>query len=640
MSWSKERNLRAGGDSGVAWHVRAAICLGAFSLATVGSLGAATGTAVAARAATSSPPRSAQSTGYLTVILGRALYSKAIACATPQGMMTIDQVVPQLAAMGIGVTAPVIPDRTLETGVNCVSGSLYPSWADLGALRDSDGLTVVSATQDYDNLPTLNTDQQFQSSCGSLAPIIAHGNDRAWGLLAYPNDGYTSEVQASVVSQCFAFGRTYVHANQSDSETTNAESTMTAPWLQATINVGGGRCNDGTQACSNPSGDLPKYTSPTRLASLVNVAGGDWTAMQFYSFVTGAKTTSGSIRWDCTDSNWQEHWTSQYEVYCWNDFLSVMSQIPTDVVVTDPATVAEAWGRVPGPVVTIDSVNPASLSPSTPSTTVTWHAYEDGAYSVLVNAADCNSGTLVASGNYLTGYPPATKPAQLPVVVLASALPIGEDTIRVCLENDAGHIGSAVATVDVGESPPLVTSVSPSTLQTGATGIQVTITGSGFEAGDNTIALDGPGTGVKVTSVTYVNTTTLTAKVTVPRTTVVGAYDVTLTSPDDATGVCSGCFTVAPGPSLISITPNTVRRGHTYTVTLVGQYFAPGATLVGPTGVTFSHLSVSADGTTITATMKVTATAVTGTNLTVTVRNPSSVGSGRGSSACLTIRRS
>ena len=639
MSRSKQRNPRAGGEGGVGWHMRAAICLGAFSLAAVGSLEAVTGTAVVASATTSSRASSAQSTGYLTVTLGRALYSKATACATPQGMMTIDQVVPELAALGIRVTAPVVPDRTLEIGVNCVGGSLYPSWADLGDLRDSDGLTVVSATQGYHNLPTLNTDQQFQSSCGSLAPIIAHGNHRAWGLLAYPNDGYTTAVQDSVVSHCFAFGRTYVHANQADSETTNVESTMTAPWLQVTINVGGGLCNDRAQTCSKPSGSLPKYTSPVRLASLVNVAGGDWTAMQFYSFVTGAKT-SGSIRWDCTNSDWQEHWTSQYEVYCWSDFLSALSQIPAGVVVTDPATVAEAWGRVPSPLVSVDSVNPASLTPSTPSTTVTWHGYEDGGYTVLVNAADCNSGTLVASGNYLTGYPQATKPDTLAVVVPASALPLGEDTIRVCLENDAGHVGSTVADVDVGESAPLVTSVSPSRLQTGAPGIRVTITGSGFEPGDNTVAIHGPGTGVKVTSVAYVNTTTLTAKITVPRTAAVGAYDVTVTSPDDATGVCSRCLTVTPGPRLISIAPNTVRRGHTYTVTLVGQYFAPGATLVGPTGVTFSHLSVGADGKTITATMKVTATAVTGTNLTVTVRNPSSVGSGRGSCACLTIRRS
>jgi hypothetical protein len=257
---------------------------------------------------------------------------------------------------------------------------------------------------------------------------------------------------------------------------------------------------------------------------------------------------------------------------------------------------------------------------------------------VSVNAADCNSGTHVGSGSYLTGYPAATKPNELPVVVPAAALPLGEDTIRVCLENDAGHIGSTVARVDVGESRPIVTSVSPSTLQTGATGVGVTVTGSGFEPGENTIAIRG--SGVKVTSVTYKNSTTLTAKVTIPRTTVVGAYDVTVTRPDDATGVCSSCLRVTPGPILISITPNTVQRGHTYTVTFNGQYFASGATLVGPAGVTFSHVSVSADGTTITAIMKVASTAATGSNLTVTVRNPSSVGSGRGSSACLTIRRS
>jgi hypothetical protein len=609
--------------------------IGLFGLVIAAGLSNVTG-APPARAA-ARPATTADSTGYLSVILGRALYSKADGCQTPQGMLTIDDVVPQLAAMGITVTAPVIPDRTLENGVKCLSGSLYPSWADLGALRDNDGLTVVSATQDYDNLPTLDTDQQFQSACGSLATIIAHGNHRAWGLLAYPNDQYTTDVETDVVSHCFAFGRTYVHANQPDSEITNAESSGSGPGLQVTINVGGGRCNDTTQACSNPSGDLPRYTSPVRLASLVNVAGGDWTAMQFYSFVTGSRTT-GSIRWDCSNSDWREHWTSQYEVYCWNDFLSAMGQIPATVVVTDPATVAEAWGRVPAPLVAIDSVDPASLSPTDPSTTVTFHGYEDGTYAVLVNAADCVSGTLVASGDYATGYPDATLPSAAAVVVPVADLPLGEDTIRVCLTNDAGHVGSTFANVDVGEFPPIVTGITRSTLQTGATGTKVTISGSGFESDDKTITIGGLDSGVKVSSVRFVSSTQLTAKITIPITTVVGVYDVTVASLDDPPGVCSGCLTITPGPVVLGMTPNVVRHGHTYTVTLSGQYFAPGASVIGPRGVTFSNISVSVDGLTITATMHVASNAPTGSHLTVTVRNPSAVGSGRGSAACLTIR--
>jgi hypothetical protein len=88
MIGSKQRNPRAGGEGGVGWHMRAAICLGAFSLAAVGSLEAVTGTAVVARAATSSPPRNAQSMGYLTVILGRAQYSKAIDLDLPQVPLT------------------------------------------------------------------------------------------------------------------------------------------------------------------------------------------------------------------------------------------------------------------------------------------------------------------------------------------------------------------------------------------------------------------------------------------------------------------------------------------------------------------------------------------------------------------------
>jgi hypothetical protein len=33
------------------------------------------------------------------------------------------------------------------------------------------------------------------------------------------------------------------------------------------------------------------------------------------------------------------------ERYCWNDYQSILDAIPATATVTDPKTVAEAWGR-------------------------------------------------------------------------------------------------------------------------------------------------------------------------------------------------------------------------------------------------------------------------------------------------------
>src|SRR5207244_5768837 len=58
-------------------------------------------------------------------------------------------------------------------------------------------------------------------------------------------------------------------------------------------------------------------------------------------FVTGYQPG----HWDCTSPNAQEHWTNDTERYCWNDYLAVVSALPANVTVTDPASVGAAWGR-------------------------------------------------------------------------------------------------------------------------------------------------------------------------------------------------------------------------------------------------------------------------------------------------------
>ena len=382
--------------------------------------------------------------GYLTIVLGRALYAKTGSCTSPPvipvGMMSLDQVVSGLASMGVGVTAAVVPSRTLDSGMKCVNGDLYPNWTDLGSLRDVYGLTVVSASQNYVNMTTLSSDQQFQQSCGSLGALIAHGHHRAWGLFAYPNNKYTSGIQSDVVSNCFAFGRTYKTSSDSLVNLTNYQSTMGPPWLEVTVDVGGGRCRDTTQPCNAPTPNkLGIYASPQKLSTLTRVGTGSWRSLQFYSFVTD-KNLSGPLQWDCTGASWMQHWTSRFEVYCWNDLIYALGAKPSTVVVTDPTTVAEAWGRIPTPLVVIDS-SPSSVSASTAYFDIQWHSPENGTYKVLVGGTDCSSGSQVTSGSNTNA------PSPVITRVATSFLSPGSNTIRICLTNDALHQGATTTTV-------------------------------------------------------------------------------------------------------------------------------------------------------------------------------------------------
>src|SRR5262249_31476505 len=148
----------------------------------------------------------------------------------------------------------------------------------------------------------------------------------------------TTSLQANVVSTCFAYGRRYAQAP-------NVRSKMTAPWFANTDSVNGGSCNESGTACSNVGGAPRRYRSPVDLASRVaGVQPDRWVNLQFYRFVTGARgTPKGSgFRWDCTSSDWRQHWTSKTELYCYNDFLSVLDAVGAGVTVTDPATVATA----------------------------------------------------------------------------------------------------------------------------------------------------------------------------------------------------------------------------------------------------------------------------------------------------------
>jgi hypothetical protein len=107
------------------------------------------------------------------------------------------------------------------------------------------------------------------------------------------------------------------------------------------MSLDGGNCNDATLACYNGTARF-RYTAPRSLAAQMSPATGHWSIVQGYRFVTGA-VTSDTLSWDCTSSNWAQHWTAgadATEVYCWSDWLAAMSRIPAGMATVSPAQMA------------------------------------------------------------------------------------------------------------------------------------------------------------------------------------------------------------------------------------------------------------------------------------------------------------
>ena len=281
--------------------------------------------------------------GYLTVLFGRTQWVATQNCTPLGGAVDLGQVAVEMQSRGLVATGNVVVDRTQETGMFCQQGyALHPSWSQLADLRDTYGWSFISAGATYATMTQLSPAEQYEESCGSLSAFTAHGHDRAWGLFAYPGNTYTNQIQADVVSTCFAYGRKYAGK-------VNVRSAMQPPWFQNTNSVNGGACNDPGQNCYSLSwvGVNRRYMPPDVLMQRSMPGSAEWGSIQFYRLVQGSRL-SGGQRWDCTAASATRHWTNKAELYCWNDFLTFLDGIPAGTVVTDPATVAEAWGRQPG----------------------------------------------------------------------------------------------------------------------------------------------------------------------------------------------------------------------------------------------------------------------------------------------------
>lgn len=295
------------------------------------------------------PAHSEPPPAYVTLLFGRTQWSVAPGCSsTPSGALTLAEVAERMTALGlsgVGAVLTSFADGSGGVGRYCTGGIRYANWADLAALRDRHRWTFVSDGRTRSDLYTMDFARRHVESCGTIMEFWERGHERAHGLFAYGNptpglDAVPPDMVREQVSGCFAFTRRYTSGER------NVRSRMTWPWYQRTKSVSGGLCNDPALPCfSDPLATNRRYDSPHVLASFVAAAPDEWASLQVYRLVEGARRTGSGPRWDCTDPDWQAHWTSHEEIYCWPDFELVLRSIPEHVTVTDPLTVASHWRR-------------------------------------------------------------------------------------------------------------------------------------------------------------------------------------------------------------------------------------------------------------------------------------------------------
>ena len=187
------------------------------------------------------------------------------------------------------------------------------------------------------------------------------------------------------------------------------------------------------------------------------------------------------------------------------------------------------------------------------------------------------------------------------------------------------------------KTSPTVTSMSANILADGIARTE-TLTGTGFVTGMTvTVTKSGePASSVVVTGTSVTSATKATATFTVDPTATPGAYAVNAKNTDGGVSATAPNLTVVAAPTVTSISPGTVIRGHSDPVTITGTGFVTGAALTGSPGVTFSSVSV-VNPTTITATMTITAATAPNNDRNVKVTNAAAGGFGVGSGNVLNI---
>lgn len=289
---------------------------------------------------------------YVTLFFSRSEITAADDCQPDdQGIARLDTTVASfLASTGMSGTGSLITGRTKQNGDQCGRGgdTLNASWGQATALAQGFGWSFVSATATYPkDMSQLTPAEARAETCGSAATLDRHGLPGAHGLIAYPGLlAPPTSIQSTDGARCFAWGRLYAKSGL-----TLASSGTTPPFWQNTRALNGGPCNDPSAKCYTiPARGSPRYYEPSTFIAMVDaLQPGQWLTLQAYILVTGKNPpyTHNPTRWNCSSSNPDLHWTNDVERYCYNDWQQIVDAIKArgNIIVTDPLTVGEAFGR-------------------------------------------------------------------------------------------------------------------------------------------------------------------------------------------------------------------------------------------------------------------------------------------------------
>ncbi len=249
---------------------------------------------------------------------------------------------------------------------------------------------------------------------------------------------------------------------------------------------------------------------------------------------------------------------------------------PRSIFVTTPGgSTGTVTYTVTGPVLT--SISPVSGSRGTTVAVSLFGSGLTGTTAINVSGGGITVNTItVVNDNQVTAN----------FVISASA---GATARNVTVTAPGGTSNAVTFTVTVPPAPTL-TSIAPPT-GVRATAESVTLTGTNFITGATTVAVSGGGGGgVAVSGVTVMSPTQINATFTIGGGAVLGAHNVSVTTPGGTSNTVP--FTVQ-GATLTSIAPNSGVRGTTVPVTFTGANLTGASAVTGlGGGVSFNTLTV------------------------------------------------
>jgi hypothetical protein len=308
------------------------------------------------------------------------------------------------------------------------------------------------------------------------------------------------------------------------------------------------------------------------------------------------------------------------------------SRVPPEIaplLCSGPNGFANAPGCIqPGTVglgITVPGGVPDSVPPPLPAFTLTPAAtVDEGSNWInMFYGPLSSSNATIASGSAgygipLGDYAPAAGSAAIDQIPTSEPIPYPRTDFfgnpRPDPSNpDRFDIG-AIEVTSGGVGAPTLTSISPASGLRGTT-VAVTLTGTNLSS---TAGVDA-GSGIIVSGITVVSSTTVTANFAIATTAALGGTTVTVGTTGGA--ISNGVTFTVVGPTLTSISPSSGAAGTSVNVTLTGTNLSGGTGLAGlGTGVTVATGSfVVVNSTTITATLNIASTAPAGVrNIAVT----------------------